>query len=55
MTQPYRAKKENKLLKKGVEQAKNKIRENIHDLNLLTSLEKNLVNVSQRSSLPEVK
>ena len=50
----YRAKKENKLLKKGVEQAKNKIRENIHDLNLLTSLEKNLVNVSQTSSLPEL-
>jgi hypothetical protein len=53
-SEKYRTIKENKLLKKGMEEQKAKIRENIHDLNLLTSLEKSSINNAQRSSLPEL-
>ena len=53
-SEKYRAMKENKLLKKGMEEQKAKIRENINDLNLLTSLEKSISSNAQRSSLPEL-
>ena len=53
-TKSHRTKRENKLLKKEMASQKQKIRENISDLQLMSQLEKSLANTTQRSSLPNI-
>ena len=53
-TEKHRTEKENDILRKGLAEQKAKIRENINDLNLMTSLERSLLNNAQRLSLPNI-
>jgi hypothetical protein len=53
-TEKHRTEKENEILRKDLAAQKAKIRENINDLNLMTSLERSLLNNAQRLSLPNI-
>ena len=53
-TKKHHTEKENAILRKDLAQQKAKIRENINDLNLMTSLERSLLNNAQRLSLPNI-
>ena len=53
-TKSQRTKKENKLLRKELAQKKDKLRQNISDIELMTNLERSLASNNQRMSLPNI-